>query len=590
MTSRILTRRAPLTFICAILIACPASAFAQDGGAKEAARPPAASVTSKHGVVAADNVEASRVGAAILSAGGNAADAGAATLLANGVLNPFASGFGGGGFCLYRPIDTGQTHVLDFRETAPLNATADMFLVDGEPVRELQLRGGLAAGIPGEPAGLWALQRQFGALEWAQVVDPAVNLARDYKVGPLLAARLRGRAEEALNKHPKLADLYKIDGEWAKEGDSLQRSALADTLALYRDEGPAVVYHGVVGEQLIEAVNKAGGIFQPADFSGYSVATRQPIRGTYHNFSILSMPPPSSGGLVLIETLNILELFDLRAGPRDAHALHIIAEALKHSFADRARWMGDADFVEVPEEHFASKEYAQKLAQKIKPQGVLPLEAYGSPTQNPAPLPPDDSGTSHLSIIDAAGNMLACTSSVNTSFGSMVYDEKSGIVLNNHMGDFTAQPGKANNYGLIGTAQNAVEPRKRPLSSMSPTLVLRDGQPFLAVGASGGPTIITGTLLTMLNLIDFKMSPTEAITAGRIHEQWRPDILYVEPDIPGQASLEKWGHTLKVAPSYSSVQIVLQNEDGTQTGVSDSRKMGAPAAGKPAAADAAPTP
>lgn len=574
--------RSRLFILCALLIACPSSAWAQDS-----ARAPAPAVTSQHGVVAADNVEASRVGAAILAAGGNAADAGAATLLANGVLNPFASGFGGGGFCLYRPQDTGKTHVLDFRETAPLAATADMFLVDGEPDRDLQMRGGLAAGIPGEPAGMWALQAQFGAIEWEKVVDPSVQLAREYTAGPLLEERLRGRAEDALKKHPKLAALYQVDGEWAKEGDTLRRRALADTLALYRDEGPIAFYHGETASQVIDAVNKAGGIFQPEDFSSYSIATREAISGTYHDYTILSMPPPSSGGLVLIETLNILESFDLAGQPRDAKAIHLIAEALKHGFADRARWMGDADFVDIPGERFTSKAYAKKLAAKIKAEGVLALEDYGSPTEDAAPQPPDDSGTSHLSVIDASGNMLACTSSVNTGFGSMVYDEKSGLLLNNQMGDFTAQPGKPNNYGLIGTAQNAVAPKKRPLSSMSPTLVLRDGEPFLAVGGSGGPTIITGTLMTMLNLMDFGMSPSEAVHAGRIHEQWRPDILFVEPDIPGQNSLKKWGHTLKVAPSYSSVQIVLQNPDGTQTGVSDPRKKGAPAAGDATPADAA---
>lgn len=574
MTCSTLPRRALLSILCAILIACPATVFSQD-----AERGPAQSVTSKSGVVAADNVEASRVGAAILAAGGNAADAGAATLLANGILNPFASGFGGGGFCLYRPEETGKTHVIDFRERAPLNATADMFLVDGEPSRELQLRGGLAVGIPGEPAGLWALQQKFGALEWEKVVDPAVDIARDYKVGPLLAKRLRGRAEESLKKHPTLAALFqKEDGQWVEEGDSVQRSALADTLALYRDEGPIAFYHGPTGQSVVEAVNAAGGIFQAEDLSSYSIATREAISGTYHDFTILSMPPPSSGGLVMVETLNILEHFKLDERPRDAHSIHLIIEALKHGFADRARWMGDADFVEIPGDRFTSKEYAKTLAAKIKAKAVLPLEQYGSPIENPTAPPPDDSGTSHLSIIDAQGNMLACTSSVNTGFGSMVYDPKSGILLNNHMGDFTAQAGKANNYGLIGSKQNEVAPQKRPLSSMTPTLVLRGGQPYLAVGGSGGPTIISGTLLTMINLMDFKMSPAEAIAVGRVHAQWRPEVLFTEPDIPGIKSLEKWGHRFKVGPSYSSVQIVIRNADGTQTGVSDPRKLGGPAA------------
>lgn len=573
MKSSIFPWSARASLLCALFIAYPASAIAQDSDASRAL-----SVTSKHGVVAADNFEASKVGATILSQGGNAADAGAATLLANGVLNPFASGFGGGGFCLYRPVESGKTHVLDFRERAPISSTADMYLVDGKADRALQMRGGLAVGVPGEPAGLWALQQKFGVTEWAEVVDPAVKLAQGYTAGALLAKRLRGRAQDSLKKHPKLAALYKVDGKWAQKGDQLKRRALAKTLALYRDKGPIVFYHGAIGESVVETVNKAGGIFQTKDLNGYSIATREPVTGTYREYSILGMPPPSSGGLVLVETLNILESFELNKTPRDARSIHLIAEALKNGFADRARWMGDADFVEVPVDLFTSKEYAQKLAQKIEPKGVLPLEDYGTPNEDSQAQLPDDHGTTHLSIIDGDGNMLACTSSVNTSFGSMVYDEQTGILLNNQMGDFTAQPGKPNNYGLVGTTQNAVAPQKRPLSSMSPTLVLRDGKPFLAVGASGGPTIITGTLLTMLNLMDFKMSPAESVAAARIHEQWRPDILFTEPGIPGQKSLQKWGHTLKIGPAFNSVQIVVRGADGAQTGVSDPRKLGEPAA------------
>jgi gamma-glutamyltranspeptidase/glutathione hydrolase len=575
--SRILRVRLALLFTA--ILAWPGAAFAQQPAAEEADSPArAASVTSTRGVVAADNVEASRVGARILAAGGNAADAAAATLLANGVLNPFASGLGGGGFCLYRPVESGEVHVIDFRERAPINATADMYVVDGKAVRRLQIRGGLAVGVPGEPAGLWALQQRFGDLPWRDVVQPAVELAKGYEAGPLLEKRLRGRSEEDLKKHEKLAALFQIDGRWARAGEPLERPALARTLELYRDKGPIIFYHGDVGRTIIEAVNEAGGIFQPADLSTYSVANREPIVGTYRNYSIAGMPPPSSGGAVLIETLNILENFDLEKKPLDAQAIHLIAEALKHGFADRARWMGDTDFVEVPVERLTSKEYARKLAAKIKAHGVLPLEEYGSLDERPEAQIPDDSGTTHVSIIDAAGNMAACTSTINTSFGSMVYDEKSGIILNNEMADFTAQPGTPNNYGLVGTAQNAVAPKKRPLSSMSPTLVLRGGEPFMAVGGSGGPTIITGTLLTMLNMMDFGMSPAEAVAAPRIHAQWRPDKIYAEPEIPGKELLKKWGHTLRLGPAFNSVQLVVRNPDGTLTGVSDPRKMGAPAA------------
>lgn len=537
-----------------------------------------ASVSSKRGVVAADNARASEVGAQILAAGGNAADAGVATLLANGVLNPFASGLGGGGFCVYRPIDTGQAHVIDFRERAPIDATEDLFVVDGEVDSQLQLRGGRAVGVPGEPAGLWALQNRFGDLDWAQTVQPAAELAAGYEVGELLAERLVGRAEEDLKARPELAALYQIDGRWARKGERLERPALAKTLEKFRDEGPIIFYHGEFTEPLVEAINAAGGIFKPEDFHTYSVENREPLTGTYRGYTIVSMPPPSSGGSVLLEALNILEEFDLGKNGRDAEAIHTIVEALKHGFADRARWMGDDDFVDVPVDQFISKDYAKMLAAKIKAGEVLPLEEYGSPSEGIEAQIPDDDGTSHLSIIDEPGNMLACTSTINTIFGSMVYDEESGILLNNEMGDFTPQPGKPNVFGLVGSAQNAVAPKKRPLSSMTPTLIFSDDVPLMATGGSGGPMIITGTLLSFLNIVDFGMTPVQAVGAPRIHTQWRPETLFVEPGLAGQERLNEWGHQLKVGPAFNSIQLVARGADGTLTGVSDPRKMGAPAA------------
>lgn len=573
------------TVLVAAVSAAPTMATAQQAPA----RPKAASVSSTRGVVATDHPQASKIGARILAQGGNAADAGTAALLANGVLNPFASGLGGGGFCLYRPHKTGKVHVIDFREKAPKKATRDMFVVDGKPDRNLQLRGGSASGVPGEPAGLWALQNLYGALDWKQVVDPAVGLAGGYEVGALLAKRIAHNADD-LEKHPRLAELFQVDGRWARQGDRLSRPGLAKTLALYRDDGPIVFYHGEVGDAVVEQVNAAGGIFSPDDMHRYSIAHREPIAGTYRGYSVFSMPPPSSGGTTLVETLNILEGFELSKEGVSAESTHQIAEALKHAFADRARWLGDTDFVDVPLAKLTSKAYADKLRKTIKPHGVLPLDQYGSHRQLP-----EDHGTTHVSVIDKEGNMLACTSTINTSFGSMVLVDKYGVIMNNEMGDFTPLPGKPNNYGLIGTGQNAVAPEKRPLSSMSPTLVLRDDQPFLAAGASGGPTIITGTLLGMVNLIDFGMTPAEAITAPRIHDQWRPEVLFIEPDMGGKKKLEKWGHKLKIQPAFNSVQIVVRGADGTLTGVSDPRKMGQPAAEPPSAAkkspdDAAPQP
>jgi gamma-glutamyltranspeptidase / glutathione hydrolase len=558
------------------LLAVPVSSASQE--AAQADKAPA--VESALGVVAADHHGASEVGAQMLAAGGNAADAGAAALLANGVLNPFASGLGGGGFCLYREAERGQVEVIDFRETAPLEATHDMYVVDGQPSRKLQMRGGLAVGVPGEPAGLWALQRRRGRLEWADVVDPAATLAKDgYPVGALLEKRLASRAEE-LEERPELAARFQIDGRWATEGDVLRRPGLARTLELYRDEGPIVFYDGEVGEAIVDGVNEAGGIFTGDDLRTYQIAHREPVVGSYRGYRVYSMPPPSSGGTTLIATLNILEGFELAELGRGATALHLITEALKHAFSDRARWLGDADFVDVPVERLTSPEYAESLRDKIERDSVLPLEEYGS-----HPQLDDDAGTSHLSVIDRDGNMLACTSTINTSFGSMVFVDEYGLIMNNEMGDFTAKPGVPNNYGLVGTEQNVVAPKKRPLSSMSPTLVMHQDEPFLAAGASGGPTIITATLMTMLDIIDFQMSPDEAVAAPRLHHQWRPEKMFIEEGIEPKEALRQRGHTLDVRPAFSSVQIVMRRPDGTLVGVSDPRKKGRPAAESPSAAD-----
>lgn len=555
-----------------LLVTAP-EAMAQDSGYVPDLPETAPSVESTSGVVAADHPTASRVGAQILAAGGNAADAGAAALLANGVVNPMSSGLGGGGFCLYRPIETGDVKVIDFRERAPRKATQDMYVVDGEVRRDLQMRGGLAVGVPGEPGGLWALQRIYGEAAWKDVVEPAYRLAHDgFEVGDALAKRLRSREDE-LDQRPELAAVFKSDDAWVDAGETLQWPALAGTLAEYRDNGPMAFYHGDIAAAIVEAVNAADGRFQDVDLREYSVAHRDPISGTYRGYDVFSMPPPSSGGTTIVETLNILEGWSLAEMGMKSTSIHLITEALKHAFADRARWLGDTDFVDVPIERLTSKEYADSLRETIDREGVLEQDAYGSHRQVP-----DDAGTSHLSIIDGQGNMLACTSTINTSFGSMVYVPAHGLILNNEMGDFTPQPHKPNNYGLIGTGQNAVAPGKRPLSSMSPTLVLRDGEPFLAAGASGGPTIITGTLYTIVRLIDFDQSPVESIAAARFHHQWVPMKLFMEAPLGMKEQLEAWGHNIDVRRAFNSVQIVVRDKDGTLTGVSDPRKGGQPAA------------
>ena len=534
----------------------------------------ASTVTSASGVVAADQPLASRVGASVLEKGGNAVDAGVASLMALGVVNPMSSGLGGGGFCLYRPAETGEVKVIDFREVAPRKATRDMFVVDGEVQQEWTVRGGKSVGIPGEPAGLWAMTHKWGELSWDKLVEPSRKLAAEgYPVHKELADRLRRDAEK-LEKRPKLAAAFKEeDGSWVDEGDTLERPKLGKLLGALKTQGIEPFYHGEVAADIVETVNEHDGIFTKEDLRHYSIQMRKPVTGDYRGYKLFSMPPSSSGGTAIVETLNIMEGFEFDGDGRSAQELHYVVEALKHAFADRAGWLGDTDFVDVPLDRLTSEEYAEKLRKTIKKKEVLPPKAYGTK----APLP-DDAGTSHLSVIDKDENMLSCTSTINLSFGSMVFVPEWGLVMNDEMGDFTPKPGEPNNYGLIGTEQNAVAPGKRPLSSMSPTIVLDEkGRPFMSVGASGGPTIITGTFLAFINTVDFEMSPAAAITAPRLHHQWMPYKLFMEEPIAAKPTLEEFGHEVVVRPAYSNVQMIVRSGEGEFTGVSDPRKAGSPA-------------
>ncbi len=561
------------TALATIALLSPDTALARTDTPPDQLEAP--TVRSERGIVASDRPEASRVGAAILEQGGTAADAGVATLLALGVFNPFSSGLGGGGFCLYRPAGTGEVTVLDFREVAPQKAHRDMFVDDGDVMKQAKVRGGLAVGVPGEAGGLWALSHRFGRLDWGELVDPALYWARHgYTVKSILVERLRDNAEELEEYGPRLADVFQQDdGSWVEVGDTQKRPRLAKLLRLLRNRGPDPFYRGAVADDIVESVNESGGIFQRDDLHNYSIDIRQPIRGDYRGYEVYSMPPSSSGGTAIVETLNILEGFDLSEMGRSAEGVHRIVEAMKHAFGDRAGWMGDTDFVDVPLDRLTSESYADELRAKIEPRSVQPLKAYGSK----APIP-DDAGTTHLSVIDRERNMLACTSTINLSFGSMVFVPEWGLVMNNEMGDFTAQPGVPNNYGLIGTEQNAIAPGKRPLSSMSPTLVLGpDDRPYMTVGASGGPAIITGTLMALLNTIDFGMSPADAIEAPRIHHQWLPNTLFLEQAMGMRSTLKNFGHEIEVRPAWSNVQMIVRSDEGTFTGVSDPRKGGRPA-------------
>ena len=549
------------------------------------ARPPAAAPQAEgaKGVVAADHVLASEVGLQVLKAGGDAVDAAVATALALGVLNPQSSGIGGGGFAVVWRAKEGKAYALDFRETAPAAAGPDTYTRPGITA-EMSRWGGLAVGVPGEVAGLGELHRRWGRRPWDSLVAPAAKLAGEgYPCGQELAS-VFVRSGNKLRMASGIAALFrKPDGSWPKQGEPVVRPGLAKTLQAIGAGGPKAFYEGPVAAAIVKAAADTGGLLTESDLKAYKVKERAPLQGRYRGRTIYTMPPPSSGGAVLLQVLGMLAARkDL---PPDAGAprrVALLTEALKHAFADRARWYGDPDFTKIPLKKLLAPVALQARAGQLTPDKTQPSASYGVI----AP-PPDDSGTSHLSIIDAAGNAVALTTTVNTGFGSLVVAGDTGIVLNNEMDDFTTRPGEANAFGLIQSRRNSVAPGKRPLSSMTPTIVVgRVGKskktvPILAVGGSGGPRIITGTLQVLLNVLDHGQAPGQAVAAPRIHHQWLPDTLRVEPGaiVGGTAPLKAAGHTVERQKlKYGAIQAAIIDPAGRRVGASDPRKHGRAAA------------
>ena len=538
-----------------------------------AASPPP--IQAESGLVAADHELASQVGVQILQRGGNAADAAIATTFTLGVVNPMASGIGGGGFVLYYDRATDQVTVLDFRERAPALASRDMFIVDGVFQPELSVRSGLAVGVPGEVAGLWELHQRYGSLPWADLVAPAIELAEGgFEVGAFLAGRLVERNEMLMQRPELMRQLVTADNTFVGISDILTRPELAQSLRSIAEQGPEAFYTGHIAEEIVNAVNANGGGMALEDLETYEITVRQPIVGSYDSYTLYAMPPPSSGGTTLLSTLNILQPFDLTAmGHNSSSYLHVLAEAMQYTFADRAMALGDPDYVDVPVLDLINVDLGLERFERILPDATFPAENYG-----PLVVPPaEEGGTTHLSIVDSNRNMVALTSTINLWFGSMIVAGDTGIILNDEMDDFSAQPGVPNAFGLVGAEANAVEPGKRPLSSMTPTLIFRDGEPFMTIGASGGPRIITATLQTFLNVVEFDMDISEAISAPRIHHQWIPQQLFLEWEHPQDVrdNLATRGHVLTDVESLAAVQAIVV--DGTWLyGASDPRKSGAP--------------
>lgn len=519
-------------------------------------------------MVAADHPLASQAGAEVLRRGGNAVDAAVAAALSAGVVNPAGSGLGGGGFAVVAGPGTSTT--LDFREVAPAAATETMYVVDGVGP-EASTAGGLAVAVPGESRGLARLLREHGRSTPSVVAAPAIRQA---KKGFLVLAHLAGALENTA--HSSVRRLFQVGGRLAGDGDRVTRPDLAKTLAAWARSSGEDLHTGPGAKALATTAVDQGGVLSVADLQGYAAEVREPIVGTYKGYTIVTMAPPSSGGVVLSQTLGVLEGFDLASlGHNSSAYVHMVTEVMKHGYADRAHHMGDPGFVEVPVGRLLSETRRDTIRQAIWPGRTFPPEAYG-----PLIAPARDAGTQHISVLDDDGLAVSLTTTINTSFGSGVVDARTGIVLNNEMDDFAKAPGVPNAYGLVGNAANAIAPGKRPLSSMTPTVVLdQDGRVVMSLGASGGSTIISAVVQVFLNVVEFGLDPQEAVAAPRFHHQWQPDQLFVEPGFPVdvQRALSARGHTVVERPGFSSVQMVVRSEDGLIRGGSDPRKGGWPA-------------
>jgi gamma-glutamyltranspeptidase / glutathione hydrolase len=500
---------------------------------------------------------ASRTGVEIMQAGGNAVDAAVATGFALAVVYPQAGNLGGGGFMLVRMAD-GKTHFVDFREKAPAAATANMYLdARGNVIENSTLIGYKAIGVPGSIAGLVYAEKNFGKLTLAQVMAPAIKLAQDGYVLSWREARDL-RDDRALANFPESRRIFQRDGNYYKEGEVFRQPELAKTLERIAGD-PDDFYHGTMAREFAASLQKGGGLVTADDLGHYEVKEREPVRGTYRGYEIISAPPPSSGGTVLIEILNILEGYDLgNAGNRSAESVHFITEAFRRAFYDRAEFLGDPDFAKVPVAQLIDKQYAAAWRESIDPEHASAskdlkrpaifseLEQYAE--QHPRPVPVQESPhTTHCSVVDAEGNAVAVTTTLNDWFGSRVTAEGLGFLLNDEMDDFSAKPGVPNSDGLIQGAVNAIAPAKRPLSSMAPTVVLKGGKLFLVLGSPGSSRIITTVANILMGVVDYGMNIQEAVDAPRFHNSWMPDELSVEKwfSVDTVQSLEHMGYKVK---------------------------------------------
>jgi len=537
-------------------------------------------IAAEHGLVVAQEKLSARIGADILKRGGNAVDAAVATGLAMAVTYPRAGNIGGGGFMVIHLAASGEDIAIDYRETAPNAATPTMFLgPDGKPDPARSRDSALGVGVPGTVAGLALALEKYGSGKFtlAELLQPAIALARDgFDITDDVADTLP-QWYRRLARWPSAVKIFgRADGNSLREGDRLVQADLATTLTAVAEQGPRGFYEGPVADKLATAITSAGGIMTTDDLKAYRPVIRTPVKGTYRGYDIVSMPLPSSGGIVLLESLNILEGFplsDMKQG--SASSLHLLIEAMKRGYADRARYLGDPAFVNAPLETLLAKDYAAKQRGGIDPEHATPAASIA--TAKPSH---EGSNTTHFSVVDQFGNAVANTYTLNFSYGVGLVAEGTGVLLNNELDDFTAAPGASNAFGLVGYEANLPGPGKRPLSSMSPTIVLKDGKVVLVTGSPGGSRIISTVLEVIVNVLDYRMDVAQAVAAPRLHHQWLPDEVSIEPGFPDDvlAALREKGHRVIESAGYSSANSILVTPTGL-LGAPDPRTRGAEAAG-----------
>ena len=538
-------------------------------------------VFGEFGMVVAQEKLAAQIGADILRRGGNAVDAAVATGFAMAVTYPRAGNIGGGGFMVIHSADRNEDIAIDYRETAPAATTRDIFLgADGKPDIAKSRDSALGIGVPGTVAGLTLALEKYGSgkITLRAILKPAIDLAVK---GVLVAddsADTLPDWHKRLAKWPSSAKIFsRADGSSLREGDTLVQSDLAATLTAILEQGPRGFYQGPIAERLVKAIGDAGGIMTLDDLKSYQPVVREPVRGSYRGYDIVSMPQPSSGGVVLMETLNILEGFpmhDMAQG--SARSLHVMIEAMKRAYADRARYLGDPAFVNAPIAALVAKDYAAKQRLSIDLTRATPW------TDALSALPPrEGSNTTHFSVVDSRGNAVSNTTTLNFSYGVGLVAEGTGVLLNNELDDFTAAPGASNAFGLVGFEANLPGPGKRPLSSMAPTIVLKDGKPVLVTGSPGGSRIISAVLQVIVNVLDYQMDVAAAVAAPRLHHQWLPDEVRIERGFADDAiaALKAMGHVIVVPLGQTSANTIAATPNGLW-GAPDPRTRGAEAAGQ----------